>query len=141
MRWCLFHQRHIQNSLSNRVTSFWVAFVSFVHIICTYNINLILLEETYFHWLIYIPYLRRLLFEPSKPRMWGLWMRRYIRISIDGLYAYFCSFTNICYSRYLICFMMWKQDFINAIQNIRPSVSKDSLITFVKWSEQFGTTR
>eukprot|EP01034_Spumella_vulgaris_P026162 gene26162-32697_t len=33
------------------------------------------------------------------------------------------------------------QDFVNAVRNIRPSVSQDTLQAFVKWSQQFGVSR
>jgi SpoVK/Ycf46/Vps4 family AAA+-type ATPase len=36
---------------------------------------------------------------------------------------------------------VFRQDFRNAVQNIRPSVSKDSLVTYKKWADQYGVAR
>ncbi len=36
---------------------------------------------------------------------------------------------------------MLLQDFVNAVRNIRPSVSGDTLSAFTKWSQQFGVSR
>jgi SpoVK/Ycf46/Vps4 family AAA+-type ATPase len=37
--------------------------------------------------------------------------------------------------------LVFRQDFRNAVQNIRPSVSKDSLVTYKKWADQYGVAR
>jgi SpoVK/Ycf46/Vps4 family AAA+-type ATPase len=34
-----------------------------------------------------------------------------------------------------------EQDFVNAVQAIRPSVSPDSLQKYSEWAEQFGVVR
>ena len=50
-------------------------------------------------------------------------------------------FTFISLSRTHTHNLSLSQDFLAAVENIRPSVSPDSLLKYTEWAEQFGVSR